>query len=427
MRLLGGMKLALAACIVCAGLVPASASAGSFTLGPPVPTTPQTEGITCSGPLACKEEVSSITLVQRTVPEAGVTLVAPADGVVTSWRVAGSGTVKLRVLHTVGGALTGGGTSAPAADLNGGANATNMPIRAGDRIAVDLNGEPKKSTIFGIFGGAEASATLSSFEPAIPNDDSQHNDIVKKEVELFVNATVALPPAVAGLTPAAGKPAGGETVKIFGSNLDGATGVQFGSKPAIFAVDSPSQITATAPAVPASTVDVTVTGPGGTSAINAGDKYTFTTTPGTLGPGLVSPLTGAKPTLTALSESASRWRRGHQQAKISRAPVGTTFSFNLSKPATVKLAFTKKASGRRVRGACKPTTPSNASKRKCVRTIVAGTLSLPGHAGPNKLRFQGLLPSGKSLKLGRYDVSLTARDSGGLQSAPHSLSFSIVG
>jgi hypothetical protein len=37
------------------------------------------------------------------------------------------------------------------------------------------------------------------------------------------------------------------------------------------------------------------------------------------------------------------------------------------------------------------------------------------------------LPNGKSLKLGNYNVSLTARDSGGLQSAPHSLGFSIVG
>ena len=107
--------------------------------------------------------------------------------------------------------------------------------------------------------------------------------------------------------------------------------------------------------------------------------------------------------------------------------MGTTFSFNLSKAATVKLAFTQRASGRKVRGVCKAPNPSNASKRKCTRTILAGTLSLPGHAGVIKLRFQGLLPNGKSLKLGNYNVSLTARDSGGLQSAPHSLGFSIVG
>ena len=134
-----------------------------------------------------------------------------------------------------------------------------------------------------------------------------------------------------------------------------------------------------------------------------------------------------KPALTELGQSASKWRRGQKQAKISRAPVGTTFSFNLSKAATVKLAFTQKASGRKVRGACKAPTPSNASKRRCTRTILAGTLSLPGHSGLNKLRFQGLLPNGKSLKVGSYTVALTARDAGGLQSAAHSLSFSIIG
>jgi len=297
------------------------------------------------------------------------------------------------------------------------------------RIAVDLASEPKKSTVFAIFEGAEKSATLSSIEPAIPNDESQHTGTARTGAELLVNATVAFPPAVAGLTPTSGAAAGGETVKVFGSNLDGTTGVKFGNTPAIFAVDSPGQITATAPAAAPGSVDVTVTGPGGTSAINSGDKYTFTGTqgaPGSGAPGLISPLT-ARPTLSALAQTASKWRRGHQQAKISRAPVGTTFSFNLSKAATVKLAFTQKASGRKVRGACKAPTPSNASKRRCTRTILAGTLSLPGHSGLNKLRFQGLLPNGKSLKVGSYTVALTARDAGGLQSAAHSLSFSIIG
>jgi len=418
------------ACIAWAAFVPASASAGGITLGPPVPTTPLTEGFTCDGGTFCHED-GDITWVQRTVPDAGVTLVAPADGVVTSWRVSGIGTVKLRVLHTVEGGLTGGGTSAPATDLSGGVNVTSLPIRAGDRIAADLASSPN-STLGILSGGAEKSATLSFFEPVIPNDESQHTGTAYTEYELLVNATVAFTPAVAGLTPTSGPAAGGATVKIFGSNLDGATSVQFGSTPAIFAVDSPGQITATAPAAPAGPVDVRVIGPGGTSAINAGDQYTFIGTPaapgvGAGGPGLVSPLSADNPTLTGVGQSASKWRRGHQQAKISRAPVGTTFSFNLSKAATVKLAFTQKLPGRKVRGSCKAPNPSNTSQRKCTRTIVAGTLSLAGHAGPNKLRFQGLLANGKSLKLGSYNVSLTARDSGGLQSAARSLSFSIVG
>jgi hypothetical protein len=275
---------------------------------------------------------------------------------------------------------------------------------------------------------------LSVFEPPVLEDGlAQVPSKTFNDSELLFNATVVLAPSIAGLLPTSGSTSGGETVKIVGSNLDGATGVIFGSKAATFTVDSPNQITATAPPVPASTVDVRVTGPGGTSAINDGDKYTFTAAatagaPGTTGPSLISPLTVAgKPTLTALGQTASKWRRGHQQAKISRAPVGTTFSFNLSKAATVKLAFTQKDSGRKVRGACKPPNPSNASKRKCTRTILAGSLSLPGHAGLNKLRFQGLLPNGKSLNLGSYNVSLTARDAGGLQSAAQSLSFSIVG
>jgi hypothetical protein len=404
-------------------LMATTVSATTVTLGPTVPNPTPAEGFGC-----LEGFCPSVTLVQRTLPDPAVALVAPASGIVTSWKVDGEGTVKLRVLRTAFGALTGAGTSAPATNLQAAANATNLPILAGDRVGIDLAGSPS-SFVRTLTAGQEAAA-FSIFRPALPDDESQHTATPFTGNELLFNATITLTPAVAGLTPASGQSAGGETVKIFGSNLDGATGVQFGSKPAIFTVDSASEITATAPAVAGSTVDVTVTGPGGTSAVSAADKYTFTTmpsNPGSGAPGLVSPLTGPKPTLTALSESASRWRRGHQQAKVSRAPVGTTFSFNLSKPATVKLAFTQKAVGRKVRGVCKALNPSNASKHRCTRTIVAGRLSLPGHAGLNKLRFQGLLSNGTSLKIGTYNVSLTARDTAGLQSAPQSLSFTIVG
>ncbi len=418
------MKLLITVCLAIAVLTSASASATTVRLGPALPES-------ASAFLACGGKGGpgcvSLTVLQRTLPDSGVALAASADGTVTSWSVLGVGTLELRVLRPVGESVISEGASAVAADLHGAPDATSLPIRAGDVIAVDI---PAGSSVGLVAQGA---ATASTFNPAVPEDalaDAPSGSF--NGSELLFNATVVLAPSIAGLLPTSGSTTGGETVKIVGSNLDGATGVSFGSKPATFTVDSPNQITATAPAVPASTVDVRVIGPGGTSAINDGDKYTFTAAgpgaPGPTGPSLISPLTAAsKPTLTALGQSASRWRRGHQQAKISRAPVGTTFSFNLSKPATVKLAFTQKASGRKVRGVCKPPNPSNASKRKCTRTITAGTLSLPGHAGLNKLRFQGLLPNGKSLKLGSYNVSLTARDSAGLQSAAQSLSFSIVG
>jgi len=417
-------RLITTLCLTIAALVPANASATTVKLGPSLPSSSNMQtlcddldGAVCNG----------LTLIQRTLPDASVVLVAPADGTVISWNVFGVGDLRLRVFRPIGTSVIADGMSAVATDTEGGSNSTSLPIRAGELVGVDLPGGGD-----GIgFTRPGPSATVSAFEPSVLEDGlADAPSGTDTNEELLVNATVVLAPSIAGLTPTSGSASGGETVKIVGSNLDGATGVSFGSKPATFIVDSPNQITATAPAVPASTVDVRVIGPGGTSAINDGDKYTFTATPGGpgSGPSLISPLTAtAKPTLTALGQSASKWRRGHQQAKISRAPVGTTFSFNLSKPATVKLAFTQKASGRKVRGACKAPNPSNASKRKCTRTILAGTLSLPGHAGLNKLRFQGLLPSGKSLKLGSYSVSLTARDSAGLQSAAQSLSFTIVG
>ncbi|MEU5929300.1 IPT/TIG domain-containing protein, partial [Streptomyces antimycoticus] len=68
------------------------------------------------------------------------------------------------------------------------------------------------------------------------------------------------------LNPTNGPTAGGNTITITGTNLTGTTQILFGTNPATtFTINSPTQITATAPAGPASAVNVTVTTPGGTS------------------------------------------------------------------------------------------------------------------------------------------------------------------
>lgn len=72
-------------------------------------------------------------------------------------------------------------------------------------------------------------------------------------------------PDITSLNPAAGAVAGGNSVVLNGAGFTGATAVSFGGSAATFAVDTASQITATAPAGSAGTVDVTVTGPAGTS------------------------------------------------------------------------------------------------------------------------------------------------------------------
>ena len=68
----------------------------------------------------------------------------------------------------------------------------------------------------------------------------------------------------------------------------------------------------------------------------------------------------------------------------------------------------------------------NRKKPRCTRTVTRGTLTLQGRGGTNEVRFQGHISSRSSLKLGRYALTITARDSTGLRSAPRSLSFTIV-
>jgi hypothetical protein len=85
-----------------------------------------------------------------------------------------------------------------------------------------------------------------------------------------------LPPTVTSVSPNHGPVTGGTSVTITGTNLAGASAVAFGPMASTsFTSNSPTQITAKAPALGASVVDVTVTGPGGTSTPNSGDQYAF--------------------------------------------------------------------------------------------------------------------------------------------------------
>ena len=96
-------------------------------------------------------------------------------------------------------------------------------------------------------------------------------------------------PTVSGVSPSSGPVAGNQTVMITGNAFSSATAVKFGGvNAASFAVTSSTTITATTPPGTAGTVDVTVTTPGGTSAINSGDHYTY-------GPAItgISPATGS--------------------------------------------------------------------------------------------------------------------------------------
>lgn len=101
--------------------------------------------------------------------------------------------------------------------------------------------------------------------------------------------TYTLLPNITFLSPNTGSSAGGNTVIITGTGFLGVTSVTFGGVSASFTVNSSTQITATAPAGAAGTVDVRATNSSGTSPNTAADDYTYTGGPTITS---ISPVTG---------------------------------------------------------------------------------------------------------------------------------------
>ena len=99
-----------------------------------------------------------------------------------------------------------------------------------------------------------------------------------RSYSLVINAQP--PPTITGVSPASGPTTGGTSVTITGTGFTGATAVKFGATNATgYTVNSATQITATAPAGSAGTVNVTVTTAGGTSATGAANQFTYIPAP----------------------------------------------------------------------------------------------------------------------------------------------------
>jgi IPT/TIG domain len=396
-----------------------SAHAAVVTLGQAnIPPT-FTAGYQCHSATECR---NGHTFAELSSPD-----IAAASGVITSWRVTGAGELALRVLApAAAGGWLGAGTSSTATDVEGGPNATDLPIEAGDLIGVDtVPGGTEVKLGFSEAPGVE----LLNWAPPLAEGTGGPANFSSTGHGLLLNAEVELTPVVASVLPASGSTAGGNTVTITGAHLDGATNVVFGSHPATnFSVDlAGDRITATAPPSSASTVDVYVSNLHSSSKLLAADRYTFVAPVGpgtTSGPG--GPAANAKPTVSGFAESAGRWRLGRSLPHISSSPVGTTFAFNLNAPANLALTFTQSVTGRRMNGRCVAPSHKSQTRPRCKRTIVRGSLPLSGHAGVDKVRFQGRLSAAKMLTPGNYSVSITTRDSHGPKGLTRSLAFTIL-
>jgi N-acetylneuraminic acid mutarotase len=152
-----------------------------------------------------------------------------------------------------------------------------------------------------------------------------------------------------------------------------------------------------------------------------GADQTFTTA----APPIIAP---SPPVVGNASESHRTWREGGKLAVITRRkpPVGTTFSFSLNERASVTLGFSQQAGGRKVRGKCVAQTKANRHKHACKRAVVRGTLTFTGHAGSNKVAFQGRISPSTKLPPGTYTVVISATNALGQRASAKPLTFTIV-
>jgi hypothetical protein len=138
----------------------------------------------------------------------------------------------------------------------------------------------------------------------------------------------------------------------------------------------------------------------------------------------------ATATISTLGESRSTFTVGPSPTPLTghtsatRHRQGTTFSFRLDQPATVKIVIKTRSRGRRVGRTCRPEGPKLKRRPRCTRTLTIATLTRTANGGPNKVEFSGRV-GGNALKPARYQAVFTAIDAAGA-SAPSTLGFTIV-
>jgi hypothetical protein len=139
------------------------------------------------------------------------------------------------------------------------------------------------STTWDFTGALVTFAKLSAtptVDPTFSATDTHGNEIYNSTPFAYLLLAPGFIPAprVAGVSP--GTAPQGTTVTITGTGFTNATAVSFGQVAASgYTVVSDTSITAVAPAVRTGTVDVLVTGPGGPSAANPSDQFTFNLIP----------------------------------------------------------------------------------------------------------------------------------------------------
>ncbi len=393
----GGWRRARSAALACVCLAlafPASAGAVTILLGPP--------NLAAEDPFAScdaltPEFCTAKTFIPTALPEPGATLVAPADGTITSWRVRGAPPTKLRlriVKALPDGQFNAVGSSGKAGVSDGvGENQVAIGIHAGDQLGINLENAPLASVPSKLAGNANApGAAWSAYPSGLPDGATAPPSLTGSGSEPLFNATVVLAkPTLFSLSSTQGFETGGDIVVINGVHLAIASSVTFGGVPARILVAGNNQAMVATPAHAPGTVDVKLTTAGGSSDDSAVARYTYTAVPPPV------PDTTA-PKLSDFSISPIAFR----------AKKGAKLSFKSSEPAALELRVLRKPPGNR--GRLKP---------------LAGSIAAKANAGPNTLHFAGRF-NGKRLKVGRYRLVVVAEDTAHNRSKALRRTFKII-
>ncbi len=278
----------------------------AYTYNPP----PTVTGLSpTNGPAAggTQVTVNGTNLTGATAVDFGSTpgtgLSNVTSGSLTITAPAGSGTVDVTVTTPNGTSVINSPsdqfTYNPAPTVTG-VSPNNGPEAGGNTVTVNGSNFTGASAVqFGsVAGSGITNVTSGSLQVTVPagtgtvdvtvTTPNGTSPVNSPADEYTYNAPAQ--PTVTGLSPTNGPAAGGTQVTVSGTNLTGATAVDFGSTPGTEIGNiTAGSLTVTAPAG-SGTVDVTVTTPNGTSPLNLpADEYTYNPAPTVTG---VSPNNG---------------------------------------------------------------------------------------------------------------------------------------
>ncbi len=231
-----------------------------------------TTAVTFGGKAARRFTIASDSVIDAVAPAraagtVNITVTNPAGTSVISGNdeYTFTNTPDITGLDTTSGTTAGGTPIAIFGDNLNGATAVTFGGKAAASFTVVSATEVDAVSPASPAGTVNIQVTTPNGTTAINgNDEFNYND----------------QPTVDSISPAQGPTAGGTAVQIYGTNLSGTTTVMFGGVAATgITVVSASQVNVTAPAQSAGIVNVTLTTPAGTSAVNGGDEYTYTDLP----------------------------------------------------------------------------------------------------------------------------------------------------